>query len=222
MRSAADVTAASRIRDAAIARFADQGTRATTVRQIAADAAVSPALVLHHFGSKEGLRDACGQHVVDLMRAKTAKAEVGGVAGGMSAVDSLMSEGIVVVRYLGRLVVEGGPHAETVMDDLIRLTAEMLRHLETEGVVHPTDDPRMRAALLVSVRMGALLVPDHIRRATGTDPLSPAGLVRVSRALLELFTSGLFTDDRYLRAFDAAYAKPPPVTHGTTDTQESA
>jgi AcrR family transcriptional regulator len=36
--------------------FADRGPDAVTVREIAANAGVSAALVLHHFGSKDGLR----------------------------------------------------------------------------------------------------------------------------------------------------------------------
>jgi pimeloyl-ACP methyl ester carboxylesterase len=37
--------------------FAVHGPAAVTVRQIATAAGVSPALVVHHFGSKEGLRE---------------------------------------------------------------------------------------------------------------------------------------------------------------------
>ena len=52
MRSASDLTARARIRDAALARFGAEGIAGTSVRAVAADAGVSPALVLHHFGSK--------------------------------------------------------------------------------------------------------------------------------------------------------------------------
>ena len=64
MRSEADLTSQARIRDAALVRFGADGFAGTSVRSIAADAGVSPALVLHHFGSKEGLRTACDEHVV--------------------------------------------------------------------------------------------------------------------------------------------------------------
>src|SRR3712207_8086528 len=47
-----DLTGRARIRDAAIRRFAVDGF-GTSVRAIAADAGVSPGLVIHHFGSKE-------------------------------------------------------------------------------------------------------------------------------------------------------------------------
>jgi AcrR family transcriptional regulator len=53
-RRAGEPDTRSRILDAARAAFAKQGYRAT-IRQIAADASVDPALVLHYFGAKESL-----------------------------------------------------------------------------------------------------------------------------------------------------------------------
>jgi len=55
MRSVDDLTAAARIRDAAIERFGEQGF-SVGLRPIAEAAGVSAALVIHHFGSKDGLR----------------------------------------------------------------------------------------------------------------------------------------------------------------------
>ncbi|MEX1037720.1 MAG: helix-turn-helix domain-containing protein, partial [Acidimicrobiia bacterium] len=49
-----DLTAEARIRDAALARFPRDGFEGTTMRAIAEDAGVSAALVVHHYGSKEG------------------------------------------------------------------------------------------------------------------------------------------------------------------------
>ena len=66
MRSASreDLTTRARIRDAAVDLFARDGFAHVTVRRIATEAGVSPALVIHHFGSKEGLRAACDAHVL--------------------------------------------------------------------------------------------------------------------------------------------------------------
>ena len=70
MRSAEeDRTARAVIRDEALGLFAAHGPDAVTVRQIAAAAGVSPALVVHHFGSKEGLREAVDEHVLGLFEA---------------------------------------------------------------------------------------------------------------------------------------------------------
>src|SRR5664279_5452524 len=53
-----DLTARANIRNAALRLFAERGHDAVTVREIATAAGVSPGLVLHHFGSKDGLRAA--------------------------------------------------------------------------------------------------------------------------------------------------------------------
>src|SRR5690606_4589585 len=63
-----DLTTRARIRDAALDLFPEQGFNRSTVRVIAEKAGVSPGLVLHHFGSKEGLREACDRYVVTRFR----------------------------------------------------------------------------------------------------------------------------------------------------------
>ena len=57
------MTAKATIRNTALRLFADRGPEAVTVREVAAAAAVSPGLVMHHFGSKAGLREAVDEHV---------------------------------------------------------------------------------------------------------------------------------------------------------------
>lgn len=53
------------ILDAARTRFAETGYTATTLRVIARDAGVDPALILHHFGSKEALFRRAMQFPID-------------------------------------------------------------------------------------------------------------------------------------------------------------
>ena len=67
VRSDDDLTARARIRDAAVVRFGRDGF-GVGVRAIAADAGVSAALVIHHFGSKDGLRAECDEHVLETVK----------------------------------------------------------------------------------------------------------------------------------------------------------
>lgn len=62
----------ARIIDAAIDQFCRHGFD-TGLGAVAEAANVSQVLVLHHFGSKEGLRKACDDHVLELIR--TSKSE---------------------------------------------------------------------------------------------------------------------------------------------------
>ena len=68
MRSAPDDrTAIARIRDAAIDQWGRNGFN-VGLRSIAEAAGVSAALVIHHFGSKEGLRKACDDYIAEEVR----------------------------------------------------------------------------------------------------------------------------------------------------------
>ena len=67
MRSADDLTAVARIRDAAIDQVGRHGFT-VGLRAIAQAAGVSAALVIHHFGSKEGLLKACDEYVAEEIR----------------------------------------------------------------------------------------------------------------------------------------------------------
>ena len=72
MRSA-DLTAAARIRDAAIEQFGRHGF-GVSIRAIAEAAGVSAGLVIHHFGSKDGLRQACDAYVAEVIRTEKSEA----------------------------------------------------------------------------------------------------------------------------------------------------
>ncbi|MGZ8715092.1 MAG: helix-turn-helix domain-containing protein, partial [Mycobacterium sp.] len=68
MRSASDDrTAIARIRDAAIDQWGQNGFN-VGLRSVAEAAGVSAALVIHHFGSKDGLRKACDEYVAEEVR----------------------------------------------------------------------------------------------------------------------------------------------------------
>src|SRR5690348_1863963 len=67
MRSVDDRTAIARIRDAAIQQFGERGF-AVGLRSIAEAAGVSAGLVIHHFGSKDGLRKACDEFIAEEIR----------------------------------------------------------------------------------------------------------------------------------------------------------
>ena len=49
--------------------FAERGPDRVTVRDVAAAAKVSPGLVMHHFGTKAGLREAVDEHVAHTFEA---------------------------------------------------------------------------------------------------------------------------------------------------------
>ncbi|WP_086668947.1 TetR/AcrR family transcriptional regulator [Lentzea kentuckyensis] len=194
MRSASDLTARARIRDAALARFGSDGIAATSVRAVAADAGVSAALVLHHFGSKDGLRQACDEYVLESIRA--------GDDADISALGEVLRAATPLRRYLGRALLDGSDAATTLFTEIVERTEQWLAEGEAEGWVRATEDARARAVTYVSWLLAPLVLGDQVGRLLGGDPAETAIAVRGARAGLEMLTGGLFSDDRWLTAFN--------------------
>lgn len=184
------MTARARIRDAALARFGADGVAGTTVRAVAADAEVSAALVLHHFGSKEGLRQACDEYVLH------------GIKSGESGdLGSVLQAATPVRRYLARALLDGTDSASALFDEIVARTRDWLAGGEAEGWVRPAADPHTRAVTYVSWLLAPLLLSRQVGRHLGGDPAETGPAMRGAVAGLEMLTHGLFTDDRFLTAF---------------------
>ncbi len=193
MHSAEDLTALARIRAAALNRFGTEGFAATTVRVIASDAGVSPALVLHHFGSKEGLRQACNEYVFTFFESMIRRAGDRQPTEAMAQFGGIPDEAPPLMRYLMKQASEDSPAANDLVAGIVELTKQSLEVNTAKGYVKPTADPDMRAAILVMLRLGPFLLSGAVQQATGADILTPEGLRRMYRTTIEIVESGIYT-----------------------------
>jgi TetR/AcrR family transcriptional regulator, regulator of cefoperazone and chloramphenicol sensitivity len=201
MRSVDDVTARARIRDAAIELFGRDGFERTTVRAIARACGVSPALVVHHFASKEQLREACEAHLLALVREGKSEALAGQSPPSLESYLATVEDSGPLLRYLARTLQEAGPAASRIFTGLVDDTVDYLAASEDAGVVRPTQDARARATALVSWGLSHLLLGRLIAQTLGDEYDEPAALARLAGPALEIYTDGLFTDSRFLDAF---------------------
>lgn len=216
MRSSDDRTTSARIRDAAIFEFANNGVAGTSVRTIAAAADVSPGLVIHHFGSKEGLRAACDEHVAALIRDLKAGAMASGA--GFDVVASFRSIGDVPAsKYLARTLVDGSPHVSELVDELTRDAVEYIETGVKTGMLKPSDYPKERAAILMIWSLGALVLHEHLERLIGVDitadfGANPKAASAYMAPILDIYSNGLITETTVKlmsEAFVDASQKPP-------------
>lgn len=195
MRSAPDdLTSRSRIRDAAIELFGRDGFAATTVRSIAKASNTSPALLLHHFVSKDGLRTHCDGYVVetirDLKRDGVISASQTELIAQLSAIPELQP----LMRYLRRALQDGGPAAAEFFDQLVADAVIYMEEGVATGRLRPTRDPKMRALLLTTMAFGPILLGDHIGRTLGTNGYDAQAQRLALPVMLEIFTDGVFAD----------------------------
>jgi AcrR family transcriptional regulator len=204
-----DTTASARIRDAAIARFGAQGYDRTSVRQIAADAGVSPALVIHHFGSKEALRQACDDWLAAQLIGEKTQIAAPEVAATIREWLDDPGRFRVYIDYFATMLADGTAGGNRLFDRLVHDTAAMLDAGVADGSMRDTSDPEMRALIVTVHGLAPLLLRDQLARALGTPLAGAAALRRMTRPMLELYTHGLYGDSGMLDATDEALSGVP-------------
>lgn len=181
-----DLTARARIRDAAMAEFADKGYTGATMRSIAAAAGVSVGLVQHHFGTKDGLRAACDEAVVDLVRFKTVAVEEGNI-GDPRVLGSLMSMAPAVQRYVGRALVDSSTRISGMLDELMASGEAFLVATWPDRFDPDTSRTRDAAAVLIALNTSTMVLQDHVARRMGVEPWTPSGIQHIGMATLDAF-----------------------------------
>jgi AcrR family transcriptional regulator len=213
MRSASDDrTAVARIRDAAIEQWGQQGFN-VGLRSIAEAAGVSAALVIHHFGSKEGLRKACDDYIAEEIRTgKSASLQTKDPAdwfAQMAEIDSYAP----LMAYLVRSMQSGSELAKMLWRKMIDDAEQYLEEGVRSGLLKPSRDPRARAKYLGITGGGSFLLylqmhdnPTDLRavlRDYGEEMVLPA---------LEIYSEGLMADSTMYDAFLETREKGIPFT----------
>jgi len=173
---------------AAARRFAAAGYDATSLRQVAADASVDPALVRRFFGDKEQLFTAVASALIDPERA------VAAVAGGPpeAAGERLLRYFLSLLGDVSRPgpllgVIRSAVTSEHAAGLLRRLLAEQV--LREIAVSFPSGRPEFGAALAASQLVGLAVA----RYAVRLPPLTAADteeLVSAIAPVLQYYLTG--------------------------------
>ncbi len=195
------MTTVARIRDAAIDLFGSRGFD-VGVRAIAEAAGVSPGLIIHHFGSKDGLRKVCDDYIAEEIRSEKSQALQSSDAATWLTQMAEIESFAPMMAYLVRSMQAGGELAKTLWRTMVANAEGYLADGVRAGTIKPSRDPAARAKYLAMVGGGAFLLylqlhdnPTDVRAVLhdySQDMILPA---------LELYTEGLLTDSTMFEAF---------------------
>lgn len=217
MRSVDDLTATARIRDSAIEQFGEHGFD-VGLRAIATAAGVSAALVIHHFGSKDGLRAACDAYIAEFVKTtKTESLQSADPATWFAQMAEIESYA-PMMAYLVRSMQTGGDLAKSLWRTMIDNAEEYLEEGVRAGTVKPSPDPKARAKFLAMSGGGGFLLyiqlhdnPRDLRAVLhdyAQDMVLPA---------LEVYSEGLLSDSTMYDAFAAQHANGTPIPTSKED-----
>jgi AcrR family transcriptional regulator len=197
-----DLSTYARIRHAALEAFATRGTAATSIRDVAAAAGVSPGLVQHHFGTKAGLKDAVDQYVIDV--AISAFVDLVGERPDGEAwtrmgdtVTTWVAENMPALRYVARALADADPGAERIFAALLDIArTQWLAPLRASGAIDPDLDAEWAALHVIVFNLATVLLEPAISRQLPEPFLRPTQLQRWNAATTELYRRGLASRGR--------------------------
>ncbi|WP_067817173.1 TetR/AcrR family transcriptional regulator [Nocardia inohanensis] len=211
MRSVDDLTTRARIRDAAVAAFGEQGF-GVGVRAIATAAGVSPGLVIHHFGSKEGLRQACDDWVREVVRKAKTEYITSPAPGNLMQQLAEIEDFAPYMAYILRSFQSGGPLMKVFFEHMVEDVEVYLTAGIAAGTLRPTRDLKALARYIATTNGGGMVMFLQVYAAEHPGPMDYRKALReyadrMMLPALEIYTNGLLADSSALDAFTSQASK---------------
>jgi AcrR family transcriptional regulator len=193
-----DLTAVARIRNAALEGFARDGVAATSIRDVAKAAGVSPGLVQHHFKTKAELERAVNAYVVQIatdayqgFEEATATASTDELLRAMGdRITVFVREHRSALLYVIRSAADGEAAGLNIFDAFLALIDTQVQRLADAGTLREDVDRRWLGLHVVLFNLGTVLLEPAIDRHLPEPFRTPAQLERWNRASTDLFTEG--------------------------------
>ncbi len=186
-RRPGDEDTRERILDSARRLFAQRGFERASMRVIARDAEVDPALIVHYFGSKQGLLEECLQLPLDPRVVLSAAAQAPPDQRGELLVRALVAawERPELQQHLLGMLRTGTSH------DTARVALQRTLHDAVQPVVAglATDDPDRRSALVMS-QIAGLAITRYFLQIPEVVALTPDEIVAAVGPTVQRYLTG--------------------------------
>ena len=181
-----------RILDTASTLFAQKSFDAVSMRAIAKEASVDPALISHYFGSKEGLFEAMIEQSIG----------VDAIAEEMFSGD-VTELGATIVRAAEQLwASEAGKGVIAILRRAIADNSQLVRQFATKALLGrlverlPNDEDGMLRASLVATQMSGFLLIRHVLRVEPLASLTADQVVALIGPTVQHYLTGDLSEGR--------------------------
>lgn len=178
--------------------FAEKGFDSVTVRDLATASSVSVGLINHHFGSKEGLREA-----VDIYFMAQFEDAITGAAPRDQA-DTADSAAIIdqwierheeqwptIVAYFRRALLEESDWGFSLFQRFYGFVQATLLRMDADGQVAPEVDRLWLPFLMMYLELGTMVFDPYIKRVIGRSGYERELWQRRHRAYMSLIRRGV-------------------------------
>jgi TetR/AcrR family transcriptional regulator, regulator of cefoperazone and chloramphenicol sensitivity len=193
-----DLTAAARIRNAALEGFARDGVEATSIRDVARAANVSAGLVQHHFKTKAELEQAVNEYVMRIAAEAYEGFEEAPAGADTEELLKEMGDRITAfvrdhrsaLLYVIRSAAQGEAAGLAIFDAFGALVEAQVNRLAEDGALREDIDRLWLGLHVVIFNLGTVLLEPAIDRRLSAPLRDPAQLERWNRATTDLLSRG--------------------------------
>lgn len=178
--------------------FAEKGFDSVSVRDIARAASVSVGLINHHFGSKEGLREAVDEYFIATFEAAitgAAPQQLADPDGHAALIDAWIveheAEWPFIVAYFRRAILEESDWGYSLFQRFYGFVQSTVLRLDAEGGVGPDVDRLWLPFLMMYLELGTMIFDPYIRRLIGRSGYDKDLWRRRHRAYMTLIRRGV-------------------------------
>jgi AcrR family transcriptional regulator len=189
----------------AMRMFADKGYDGITVRDISAAADVSVGLINHHFGSKEGLREAVDRYFIEQFeevlfeqRPVPTSADEG-IAQSVEFTENWINRHIddwdLTKAYMRRALLEGSDWGAGLFDRFYNVARTAVDRSDADGNIRPDVDRLWLPLLVMYLELGTLLLEPYVERVLGKSGFDRELWRRRHKAYIDLIYRGVRPDN---------------------------
>ncbi len=187
-----------RLIQSALALFADRGFDGVSVRDIVTAADVSVGLISHHFGSKDGLREAVDAYFIaqfeEVVTASPGQDGGGAQIAASQWVDDWITrhegEAGALFGYFRRALLDESEWGAAIFDRFYNIAQTLVTRLDARGQIRPDVDRLWLPFLMIYLELGTTLLEPHVRRILGRSGFDKELWRRRHRAYGQLLRSG--------------------------------
>jgi AcrR family transcriptional regulator len=182
--------------EAALRLIGERGLKAATVRAVAGEAAVTPGLVVHHFGTKDQLAAEVDHLVIARFTAALAvdtdvHSPDDAASGIAERLSRMIGDDPDLRRYLRRAILEATPSGHAILARLVELTVANLRAQITCSQLPSGHALTWLAIQITTINLAGTLLEPLLQPILGRQPFTPAEIRRRTAANLEFLAAAL-------------------------------
>ena len=176
----------------AVEMFAEKGFADTSLRAIAKRAEVSPALLIHHFGTKDALVKEAISKTLGSWVAGEKAVMLDDESNQLQNWQTYMEKGATPLNFFRQVLLAGGEYSQRLFDAAVSESEVLLDQMQSVGRLREISDKQTTALIMAVSGLGSVLLMSQIEKSMGGPISSDQVASKLMNSNNEMLRDGIF------------------------------